>query len=389
MNSISSLNTNFSWAKNRPLLSCLFVWGIVNVLHYAYLGIRTGGDTGRYTGSAIEILNGNWPAGKAVEYMGYNIFVAFSQLISPSYLFETIVVLQVLVSAVAVICLYKIAEIYGSTLVAIFASLAWIIFPDTQYWNFLILTESLFVSALLISLYAILRSETRMQVAISLVIVIFTASIRPNGLIVLVAAYCYFLVASFIKKDYLALSAIVFMGLLGLTVSVNMLGAIVERQEIVESFIKGETIWGYPQSYNPLPDSSSASLIDGVKGIPALFNLVLAEPIYFIEVVFTKLFYLLSHTRPYWSTYHNIYALFFILPLYALLIYGIFYRTAPIDVVSFAYPLITTQLLVVAFSFADWDGRHLLPIYPFFCLLAGFSAAKLFGFLSLQGIGAK
>jgi hypothetical protein len=179
------------------------------------------------------------------------------------------------------------------------------------------------------------------------------------------------------------------MGLLGLTVSVNMLGAIVERQEIVESFIKGEIIWGYPQSYNPLPDSSSASLIDGVKGIPALFNLVLAEPIYFIEVVFTKLFYLLSHTRPYWSTYHNIYALFFILPLYALLIYGIFYRTAPIDVVSFAYPLIATQLLVVAFSFADWDGRHLLPIYPFFCLLAGFSAAKLFGFLSLQGLGAK
>jgi hypothetical protein len=84
MNSISSLNTNFSWAKNRALLSCLFVWGIANVLHYAYLGIRTGGDTGRYTGSAIEILNGNWPTGKSVEYMGYNIFVVFSQLISPS-----------------------------------------------------------------------------------------------------------------------------------------------------------------------------------------------------------------------------------------------------------------------------------------------------------------
>ena len=375
--------------RNKALLSCLFVWGTVNILQYAYRGIRTGGDTGRYTGAAINILNGEWPDGKAIEYMGYNGFVAFAQLLNSAYLFETIVAMQVLISAVAMVCLYKIAETFGGTTVAVFTSLAWVLFPDIQYWNFLILTESLFVSGLLISFYALVCSKTKLQMAIALLLVTFTATIRPNGFIVLVATYTYLLVTSFVKKEHLITGGIFVLGLLAIVFGANLLGTIVERQEIVGAFIKGEIIWGYPPSYNPLPESSLRGLGTSTAGLPALFQLALSEPFYLLEVVFTKLFYLLSHTRPFWSSYHNAYAVLFLVPIYVMATASLFHRAAPLVITSFASPLIVAQLLVVAFSFADWDGRHLLPIYPLFCLLAGFGFNQLFATFLPESNGQK
>ena len=387
MTSSFGIKSTAFFIRNKALLSCLFVWGTVNILQYVYRGIRTGGDTGRYTGAAINILNGEWPDGKAVEYMGYNVFVALSQILSSSHLFETIVTLQVLISAVAVVCLYKVAETYGGAVVAIFASLAWILFPDTQYWNFLILTESLFVSGVLISFYALVHSKTKLQVAIALLLVTFTATIRPNGFIVLLATYTYLLATSIVKREHLITGGILILGLLAIAFGANLLGAIVERQEIVGSFIKGEIIWGYSPSYNPLPESSLRGLRANTTGLAALFQLALSEPLYFLEVVFTKLFYLLSHTRPFWSSYHNVYAVLFLVPIYAMAAASLFHRTVPLEITSFASPLIAAQLLVVAFSFADWDGRHLLPIYPLFCLLAGFGFKQLFATYLSNGSG--
>jgi hypothetical protein len=389
MTSSFEIKSTAFFIRNKALLSCLFVWGTVNILQYAYRGIRTGGDTGRYTGAAINILNGEWPDGKAIEYMGYNVFVAFAQVLNSAHLFETIVAMQVLVSAVAMVCLYKIADTFGGTTVAVFASLAWVLFPDIQYWNFLILTESLFVSGVLISFYALVCSKAKAQVAIALLLIAFTTTIRPNGFIVLVATYTYLLVGSIVKKEHLVTGGILIFGLLAIAFGANLLGAIVERQEIVGSFIKGEIIWGYSPSYNPLPESSLRGLGANTTGLSAVFQLALSEPFYFLEVVFTKLFYLLSHTRPYWSSYHNVYAVLFLVPIYVMATASLFHRTAPLKIVSFASPLIAAQLLVVAFSFADWDGRHLLPIYPLFCLLAGFGFKQLFATFLPEASGEK
>jgi hypothetical protein len=53
------------------------VWALVQAVLFGRLGVRAGGDTGRYLDAAEALLRGEWPAaGKAGSYLGYDLFVA-------------------------------------------------------------------------------------------------------------------------------------------------------------------------------------------------------------------------------------------------------------------------------------------------------------------------
>jgi len=77
----------------------ILIWVVMQYLLWMKFGIRDGGDTPRYTSAATTILHGNWPTGKALSYLGYDLFVALIYLLGGSR--GAIVLAQVLLSGIA------------------------------------------------------------------------------------------------------------------------------------------------------------------------------------------------------------------------------------------------------------------------------------------------
>ena len=91
----------------------------LNLLHTEY-GVAMGGDTGRYVRAAEQIIFINFPhypegvadINNAQGYMGYNIFLAILFLLNLN--FFSIVIVQIVLSGIAALALYRIGKIIWS-----------------------------------------------------------------------------------------------------------------------------------------------------------------------------------------------------------------------------------------------------------------------------------
>ena len=101
------------------------------------------------------------------------------------------------------------------------------------------------------------------------------------------------------------------------------------------------------------------------------------KPLYFLQLVGMKLFYFFLLARPYYSVPHNILILLFLLPVYTLSIITWFRGRK--EFVRWGFPaiIIFLQALVVSFTFADWDSRHVQVILPLIFLFASGGAVWL------------
>ena len=114
-------------------------------------GFKLGNDSPRYIDAAKDILQFNLPEGKALSYLSYDLFVAIA-LIFRNNLMD-VVILQIILTAISALCLYKITKTLFSTSIGIISFFIFLFYPDIQIRNFYILTESLIVSIPIISIY--------------------------------------------------------------------------------------------------------------------------------------------------------------------------------------------------------------------------------------------
>lgn len=364
--------------------SVALAWLILQAVFLLSMGVRRGGDSGRYLGAAADLLDGRLPAGKAASYLGYDAFVAmflWTGLGPPA-----IVVAQMALSAIAGWCLYRIgATVYGPRAGLIAAAL-YLLYPSLQMWNVYLLTESVFVSSVVISVFMLATARGAAGGAAALVAVAFATLVRPHGVVLPIAALV-FLFARLLWEGRRAAAWTMVLGAACLVpLAYVLVGRMLAFEHPLDHFLSGTVIWGVEALRLDPPAGADAGPWPA-NPIAQIVLFALHEPVHFAKLAGAKLFWFLARTRPYYSDLHNMFIAITMVPLYVLAVGGLFVRP---DRPPARWLLLAVWVLpafVVALTFADWDSRHSLVTLP---VVFVFAAAACVGIVdAVRGRGPR
>lgn len=347
--------------RRRPWLLVLLASLAVNAGLVFVFGISDGGDSGRYYGSAEKILALELPSGKARSYLGYSLFV--TPFVALGLGATAIGVGQILLSIVAAVCLYLLGLRFFDMRTGLTAAALYVSFPDIQYWNLIIYAESVFSSMLIISSYLLLTATDRKRAALAVLLAVYTCTVRPHGVGFAAALLLYALYLLWAHRRYRVLGALALVGLIALPVVWSAVGGMVKHEKVLDRYASGEIIWGYRDNALKSPGDISEHTLDIKHPVSAIAAFIAEKPRYFLKLFAHKLFYLYAHVRPYFSEFHNMLTLAFLVPAYLFAAFGLPVgadRQRPVRVLlasTFVF-----QSLITALTFADWDGRFLIPL---------------------------
>ncbi len=342
---------------------------------YLYLrGVRLGGDSERYIQGADLLLRGLPLQGKQWLYSGYIAIVAFFNCIGPGL--PGLVAFQILVAIAAAYCLYRLGLILASPAVGLLAAALFLLNFEILRWHTYVLTDSLFISLVPIATYAVYAAGARpsfARSALALACLVIGASLRPSGWLLFPAAVIYWMIQSpsARTKRWLALLLAV---LLLLIYIVPHLASAVQSESVAELLAEGVVIWGY-EDWNvhmPAGGLSAASPLSDVLGY------AIQHPVATLRLAAWRVATALAHARPYHSPVRNALSLAYLLPVYGFaLVAAVSRRREPL--VCLVGLMIGSQLLLIAATFADWDGRFLLYFLPLIQLLAAGTVVQAVG----------
>lgn len=160
-------------------------------------GLPIAYDTDWYLEHAYAFLSSYKvnPDMEGVFYFGYYSLLAILLWVFKTY--STVVLIQMITNALSVILVYRIAQILFNTRTAIIAGVIYAFNFQVIYWSIFIITDSLFISILLFTVYVLLmsyqsdkKSYRYLFAASSLYMVI----LRPTGIVTLTFIFVYIMI---------------------------------------------------------------------------------------------------------------------------------------------------------------------------------------------------
>jgi hypothetical protein len=180
-------------------------------------GIRLGGDSQRYLAGADNLLSGLPLQGKQISYSGYVLLIAFCRLTRAGL--PGVIFIQLLFTAAAAVALYDLGRRLHGRLAGIIAAGLLIANPDIARWNVFILTDSLYISLIVLCVWCVHTAALRKRYWYILAAAVLAAAalVRPNGLFLLAVAVLYLVSRAIAHKNLrrLAISCIVLAFVLG------------------------------------------------------------------------------------------------------------------------------------------------------------------------------
>jgi 4-amino-4-deoxy-L-arabinose transferase-like glycosyltransferase len=374
---ISSLALRIKARLSNPVTMRVFIVlaGLtVSLVVYWITGVHRGGDAKRYLDGATNLLAHLPLTGKQSSYIGYILVVALLKVLNVGT--NTIVYIQILIASLAGLAVYELGRDLAGKTVGLLAALFFIFNFDIVRWHTYLLTDSLYISFVIISTWSIHLALKRGKwfYLMSLLAIIFTALIRPNGWLFLIIAPIYWLTQADLanwKKGagvFIILACI----LAGVLFAPNLSKGV--QAERPDQWLKeGVIIWGYDAWRFPMPvdaTSDGGGLLSGIR-------YGLNHPVASIGLALGRVAVEVLHIRPFYSLVHNGIVLLLMIPIYILSIIG-YFRTRSRPVTSLLAIVIICHLALVGLFFADWDGRFILYVFPLFCVLASVGLLDLF-----------
>ena len=145
-----------------------------------------GGDSGRYTSGADRWVSNEPLVGKQASYLGYILVLAGLRTWSLAY--DWVMPVQLLFTAAAACAAFGLGRDVAGRLAGFLAALWLVENPDIAIWNRYLLTDSLYISSLVITLWAWHRAVIRWKPVLlvaAVMLLLWTMTIRPNGWILL------------------------------------------------------------------------------------------------------------------------------------------------------------------------------------------------------------
>jgi hypothetical protein len=319
--------------------------------------VRLGGDSGYFTQALLS--------SHTTPYAGYVALVWVVHFLGWGNI--GVVFIQWLVSLIAGVLLYRLTiSITGNRVISKTIALYFITNYELMKWNFFILSDSFFISFVIISAWAITKySKVKAFFLGSGLICLYSSIIRPNGFILFLSWLLFVFVPELRTKNKSSTSNIL-LGLLmtGLFVfSFVFLTRSAGDRGIFLYATNGELIWSNRQWLI----SEAAENVNTENSVTGVLVYAAKYPLLFLQLFFGKISVELFRVRPYLPLSYNIFLLINLIPFYILSTYGAIHKLASLR----PYLFITIcQMGLVGLTYADWDGRFLAYVFPLILVMA-------------------
>ncbi|MGD0710118.1 MAG: glycosyltransferase family 39 protein, partial [Bacteroidales bacterium] len=148
-------------------------------------GIQYGMDSMRFLHGADKIINHQDFADCEENYMGYAFVIAFVKISGLDLSF--VLIIQLIFALLSSLALYDLGKsITKSKTIGLLSAGLYLINPFITQWHLYIHTESFYSSMLVISTWSIYKAVKNNNLkfyVLSLIIIFYTALIRPNGMV--------------------------------------------------------------------------------------------------------------------------------------------------------------------------------------------------------------
>ena len=346
---------------------------ITSVVLWLKLGIRHGGDTPLYLAGATTLLRGQPLSGVANAYAGYMRFVAWHERLGVGE--PGLIVTQILLSGLAMLALYDASRRMAGRVAGFIAASVYAINVDVLRFNDYVLTDSVFTSGLVLTIYAALRAFDARSFhwgTLAVVLALTLATVRMNGWWLL-PAVCLFLLLTWIRGRLglwvAATCLIVAVAIGGILLTLRHSGATSGLGPLLyEGWVIGDDV----SSRLPMPDPGPLQQ----PRLSAAPRYLAQHPVACGRLVMTRIGVELAHVRPFYSRAHNL-AIMFVYPLlYGLAVLG-WRRSRREPFAWLCLGLVGLHLSLVGLTCADWDGRFLLMVLPLVMLWSAVGVAHL------------
>lgn len=374
--------------KDLRLLILLSVFLLFHAILYQIYGIKIITDSKTYLDNAESLVN----HGTLID-RHYSWYLGYILLLVPTVVWDTgpeaILIFQVLVSALAVIAFYRTAAILtGNTSVAFYTALFFLGWYEIFTWNFVVRTESLFISLNVFLLYLIVKGfRKKWEAVVFAGLILWIFFLRPNGFVSAVAVLAAGAVYMYSSKRKLALRLFAVLIMVMIPAGISFLSRLLAGFEFVHQYAGGEIVYraasvaGKYDVENLILAGSGLVLPQEAAPLAGLLKFIAFNPFYFIKLFFLKIFYFLAHVKPYYSFWHNAWIIATLVPAYLLAVLGLRSRKVAAPVKAFVITFITLNTIIIGFAVEDWDGRFLMPLLPAVFAMAGVSRGTTTSFL--------
>ena len=347
----------------RSTIAVLALFVASNALSLAVAGVRHGGDTTIYTDAANAILSGQPLGARASTYPAFCLLLATIRGLGLR--FEWVVAVQLVVAAAAAVATKRLGDALGGRWTGLVAGALVAVNPELAKWNAYLLTDSLYISTVVLAVWATWKAGERrgLWYAAAAGLVVLAGLERPNGwaLVPVAAIYCVLVRTQSWRWRAPTIAAIV---LAFVSATLLFSGNTLVGRQPDEMAQLGEVIWNYPGGRLHMPLEPTPAH----HGWGALMRYFVHHPIATAELGIWRVVVELGHARSFYAPLHNL-LLLVLVPFYALAGLGA-WRTRNDVLTRLIVAIVAVHLLMIAISYADWDGRFLLYFWSLLAVVA-------------------
>lgn len=352
----------------RTELLLFFLAALARFGYWILSGTTHGGDFGAYSAACnIWFTNpvGIITAHKGIVYAGFTLpFCSVYSL--PFTTIETWIILQMLVSALGVVLVYRTGTLLINWNAGLVAGLALAVLWDTFQWTTVLYSDAMFTFAMILCLWTFARyreyGTTRAR-AEPLLALGFFAVTRPFGFPIVIGWIVYevwpsneFVDAQIFARNWIPIGS--------LALIVLSIPLIIKRRNLVEKWSRGWIVVNDATYTYALPSPNEGSLL----------GLIIANHVHVLVLAAAKVVMFFAPFVPRHSTFHILVNIVTYVPIVGVGLVGAYlvWRNRP-DLFRYLVTPILVTLAITALTFVSCDFRYRAPLGPVFALLAGYA----------------
>ena len=354
---------------DKKIIAVAVVYFLISAVILFKFGIQLDGEAEKFIENANRIINGQdlFNGVFGYFYIAYTLLVALFIKLSVHLVFVAVV--QIILSFIAAVCLYKLLQhVLENKRIAFLFFIVYLLCYPIQKWNFFLYSESVHTSFLVIGAYLFYKwmkdrkTSQLVYLGIALLLILFS---RPVGVLFLMSLFIVLLFWLYRNKKKIQFYILTGVGIVSVIIILNSPFTAfinpdsIRRMEIICQVPETNNIVVY-REYNRQGLYQAFAVIKNEIGFANFF-----------KNGFRKLEYFFGLYRSYYSWQHNLLLICFTV-FYPFALIGIFSKPGRsfyyVRLFALLYLLLTS--IGIFFTCDEWSNRFISPAFPFILILA-------------------
>ncbi len=357
------------YLHQHPLAIIFTAWMALQVLIFIQSGIVTDFEAKKYIYEADNLLSdGRYSSGNFLFYSTQILLITLAK-ITGSYPWLPVMV-QLALNAFSILLFFRLAQKFtGSMVRSVLVTLVFLAMYYYHLYNTYLFTESIYFSLGIIYsyfLFCMKKPGWRNMVVLFLMVslIYFT---RPTGVFFIPATIVFIILKFYRKNAVVLLSAMALAGIVLLYFLLNFALASGGEFDFLLPYLDERVICGVPT----IAIQHQITIPGEKNSVEGLWYVITNYPGLFFKLAMKRFLAFWGMTRSFYSVPHNIFIAVYFYTLYALILYKIkrLLKYLPAET-GYFLTVIFFVMVTVMLSCDEWHNRFILPLLPFFLLMA-------------------